>query len=94
MAKWNGIINLISVNDETNDTDVTGSLIVTGSIIATNISASGDITGSNLFISNTATASSALIQNTFQFQTQSSPPSAIAGTLYIDSDYNLFIAQD
>jgi len=30
---------------------------------------------------------------TLQFQTQSTPPTAVAGTLYIDSNYDLYIAQ-
>jgi len=61
-------------------------------IFTTNLTAS-IVSASDNIITNTLTASSALVENTLQFQTQSAPPTAVAGTLYLDSNYDLYIAQ-
>lgn len=85
------------------DVTASGNISASGDIIATNFTATGYLTATNItasiisasdnIITNTLTASSALVENTLQFQTQSSPPTAVAGTLYLDSNYDLYIAQ-
>lgn len=66
---------------------------VNGAYLSGSFTASADISASGDIITNTLTASSALVENTLQFQTQSTPPTAVAGALYVDSDNNLYIGQ-
>ena len=100
-GSWNGIF--------TGSAEISGSLTLEGNISASNeitatiFTATGRLTATNItasiisasgnIITNTLTASSALIENTLQFYTQSVVPTAVAGTLYLDSNYDLYLAQ-
>ena len=100
-GSWNGIF--------TGSAEISGSLTLEGNISASNeitatiFTATGRLTATNItasiisasgnIITNTLTASSALIENTLQFYTQSVVPTAVAGTLYLDSNYDLHLAQ-
>lgn len=96
-------INIEGITTITGNITASGNISSSGEITATTFTSTGRLTATNItasivsasdsIITNTLTASSALVENTLQFQTQSSPPSAVAGTLYLDSNYDLFIAQ-